>query len=44
MKVTWEDLGCPDGPGSYLFKGGTINVTQQEIDVWIESTRAHASL
>ena len=36
MKVTWQDLGCPDGPGSYPFKDGTINVTQQEIDVWIE--------
>ena len=36
MKVTWQDLGCPDGPGSYPFKDGTINVSQQEIDIWIE--------
>jgi hypothetical protein len=36
MKVTWEDLGCPDGPGSYPFKDGTLNVRQEEIDVWIE--------
>jgi hypothetical protein len=31
MKVTWEDVGCPDGPGTYALKDGTINVTQQEI-------------
>jgi hypothetical protein len=36
MKVTWENLGCPDGPGIYPFKDGTINVSQQEISVWIE--------
>jgi hypothetical protein len=36
MKVTWEDVGCPDGPGTYAFKNGTINVTQQEISIWIE--------
>ena len=35
MKVNWHDVGCPDGPGSYPFKDGTINVRQQEIDVWI---------
>jgi hypothetical protein len=29
MKVTWEHLGCPDGPGTYPFKDSTINVTQQ---------------
>ena len=27
MKVTWEDIGCPDGPGTYAFKDGTINVS-----------------
>jgi hypothetical protein len=36
MKVTWEDLGCPDGPGKYPFNEGMINVRQQEIDVWIQ--------
>ena len=37
MKVTWEDVGCPDRPGTYAFKNGTIiNVTQQEISIWIE--------
>jgi hypothetical protein len=35
-RVTWEDVGCPDGPGTYAFKDGTINVTQQEISIWIE--------
>ena len=35
MKVSWEDLGCPDGPGNYSFKDGTINVRQPEIDIWI---------
>jgi hypothetical protein len=36
MKVTWEDLGCPDGPGTYTFKDGTINVGPQEMSIWIE--------
>ena len=36
MKVTWDDLGCPDGPGIYAFKDGTINVRQQEISIWID--------
>jgi len=36
MKVTWEDLGCPDGAGTYAFKDGTINVRPQEISVWME--------
>jgi hypothetical protein len=36
MKVNWHDVGCPDGPGSYPFKDGTITVRQQEIDVWID--------
>jgi hypothetical protein len=36
MKVNWHDVGCPDGPGSYPFKDGTIIVRQQEIDVWID--------
>jgi hypothetical protein len=40
MKVTWEDLGCPDGPGTYAFKDGTINVGQQEISIWIEHPAA----
>ena len=40
MKVNWHDVGCPDGPGSYPFKDGTINVTQQEIDVWIKHPSA----
>ena len=36
MKITWDDLGCPDGPGIYAFKDGTINVRQQEISIWID--------
>jgi hypothetical protein len=36
MKVTWEDIGCPDGPGTYAFKDGTIEVGPQEISIWIE--------
>jgi hypothetical protein len=36
MKVTWEDLGCPEGPGTYPFRDGTINIRQREIDVWME--------
>jgi hypothetical protein len=36
MKVTWKDVGSPDGPGTYAFRDGTINVTQQEISIWIE--------
>jgi hypothetical protein len=36
MKVTWEDLGCPDGPGTYAFKDGTINVRLQEMSIWFE--------
>src|SRR5215831_5767096 len=36
MKVTWAVVGCPDGPGSYAFRDGTINLTQQEISIWIE--------
>jgi hypothetical protein len=39
-KVTWEDVGCPDGPGTYAFKDGTINVTQQELSIWIEHPSA----
>jgi hypothetical protein len=39
-KVAWEDAGCPDGPGTYAFKDGTINVSQQEISIWIEHPRA----
>ena len=35
-KVTWEDAGCPDGPGTYAFRDGTIDVRPPEISVWIE--------
>ena len=44
MKVTWEDLGCPDGPGTYAFKDGTINVRPQEISIWIEHPGARFTL
>jgi hypothetical protein len=44
MKVTWEDLGCPDGPGTYAFKDGTINVRPQEISIWIEHPDARFTL
>ena len=30
MKVTWEDLGCPEGPGAYPFRDGTISIRQRE--------------
>jgi hypothetical protein len=33
MKVTREDLGCREGPGTYPFRDGTINIRQREIDV-----------
>jgi hypothetical protein len=36
MKVNWHELDCPDGPGTYPYKDGTIEVGQQEIDIWIE--------
>ena len=36
MKVTWEDLGRPDCPGNYPFKDGTMEVGQQEINIWID--------
>ena len=36
MKVTWENLGRPDGPGRYPFNDGTMEVRQQEINIWIE--------
>ena len=29
-------LDYPESPGSYPFKDGTINIRQQEIDVWNE--------
>ena len=30
MKVNWHDVGCPDGPGSYPFKDGTIKCQAAE--------------
>jgi hypothetical protein len=39
MKVTWQDLGCPDGPGIYVFKDGTIDVGQQELSIWDRTSR-----
>ena len=35
-KVTWENVGCPDGPGTYAFQDGTITVSQRELSIWIE--------
>jgi hypothetical protein len=34
MKVNWNDLCRPESPGSFSFKGGTITIRQEEIDVW----------
>jgi len=34
MKVNWNDLYRPESPGSFSFRGGTITIRQEEIDVW----------
>ena len=34
MKVNWNDLHRPESPGSLAFRGGTITIRQEEIDVW----------
>jgi hypothetical protein len=39
-QVTWENVGCPDGPGTYAFKDGTIAVSQRELSIWIEHPAA----
>jgi len=34
MKVNWNDLQRPESSGSFPYRGGTITVGQEEIDVW----------
>src|SRR5262245_58380739 len=34
MKVNWNDLHRPESPGSLAFRGGTITIRQEEIDIW----------
>jgi hypothetical protein len=34
MKVNWSDLQRPESSGSFPYRGGTITVRQEEIDVW----------
>jgi hypothetical protein len=34
MKVNWNDLHRPQSSGSFPYRGGTISIRQEEIDVW----------
>jgi hypothetical protein len=34
--VTWQDVGCPEAPGTYPFNDGLINIRRRELDVWKE--------
>ena len=34
MKVNWNDVQRPESSGSFPYRGGTITIRHEEIDVW----------